>query len=200
LSGSSRFETAYKINEVVLEVKQTYKKAIIVNGFTVADALSASAYASIGETPIYLAEKNKLPVNLPKSISSVDIYGGTGVISDQLVNQLKRDGITVKRIAGIDRYSTSVAAAVKMDENDMATNTILVRGESTTKTKQDYPDAVVAASLARRFDAKIVLVHPTKDITEIKNYFEQKHGIVYVIGGEAAISTETLDRLEIKYN
>jgi putative cell wall-binding protein len=200
LSGSSRFETAYKINEVVLEVKQTYKKAIIVNGYTVADALSASAYASSGETPIYLSEKNKLPVNLPKSISSVDIYGGTGVVSDQLANQLKGDGIAVKRISGVDRYSTSVAAAMEMDGHDMVTNTILVRGESTTKTKHDYPDAVVAASLASRFDAKILLVHPTKDKTEIKKYLEQKHGIVYVIGGEAAISTDSLDRLDIKYN
>jgi putative cell wall-binding protein len=194
VAGATRFETAAKINEVA--GTSTSTKAIIANGYTVADALSASADAAINGVPIYLSNKNQLPVNLPSSVTYVEIYGGTAVISDALENELESKGITVHRISGKNRYATSVAGAMNLNETD--SNIILVRGESTTTTKQDYPDAVAASALAKQMNAEILLVHPTRDIAAIKTYLQGKNLNVYVLGGEAAISTEVLKNLGLK--
>jgi putative cell wall-binding protein len=192
--GATRFETAARINEVA--GTSTSTKAIIANGYTVADALSASADAAINGVPIYLSNKNQLPVNLPSSVSSVDIYGGTAVISDVLETQLESKGITVHRISGKNRYATSVAGAMNLNETD--SNIILVRGESTSSTKQDFPDAVAASALAKRMNAEILLVHPTRDIAAIKTYLQGKNLDAYVLGGEAAISTQVLKNLGLR--
>jgi len=195
LAGSSRFETAAKINEAVKSKNNT--KAIIANGYTVADALSASAYSSKTGVPIYLSAKDRLPVSLPDTITSVDIYGGTAVISENVSTQLKSKGIKVTRISGANRYETSVAGAERVYAGP-SSSIILVRGESTSSEKQDYPDAVVASALAHRFDGKIVLVHPTMMRQEVKNFIQNHPGRVYVLGGENAITADMLSDLGLE--
>ncbi|WP_335870936.1 cell wall-binding repeat-containing protein [Bacillus sp. 2205SS5-2] len=195
VAGATRFDTAANINKIVSRVNFTNTNAIIVNGYTVADALSASAHASLVAEPIYLANSDELPVNLPDTITSVDIYGGKAVISEKLSAQLESKGITVNRIAGSNRYATSVAAAQHL--SDSRFNYILVRGESTSTTKQDYPDAVVASGLSHQFGAQIVLIHPTETRQEVKDYLKNKSGRVFVLGGDNAISEDVLVNLEL---
>ncbi|BCB05836.1 cell wall-binding repeat-containing protein [Bacillus sp. KH172YL63] len=189
LSGASRFETAAKINELISKESKV-TKAIIANGYTVADALSASAYASIKGVPIYLANNDNLPVELPNHINTVDIYGGKAVISEKLSNRLKAKGYSVNRISGKNRYGTSVDGAKQLYTT--SPNVILVRGESTSKTKQDYPDAVVASGLAKQLHAKVLLVHPTITPDEVKNFLKNNKGKIYVLGGESAVSKEVI--------
>ncbi|WP_421381724.1 cell wall-binding repeat-containing protein [Bacillus salacetis] len=188
IAGANRYETALKINEAAGTSKGT--KAILANGETVADALSASAASAINEVPIYLAMKDKLRVNLPSNIKQVDIYGGTAVISASVESQLKSQGITINRISGANRYETSIAAANKLNIN--SNKLIVVRGESVKTTKQDYPDAVAASGLANKLNAKILLVHPTKTYDVTKSYLSAKNLDTYVLGGMAAISNNVL--------
>ncbi|WP_409252114.1 cell wall-binding repeat-containing protein [Bacillus sp. SCS-153A] len=198
IAGTNRFETAGKINDIVLSVNDQNTKAIIVNGYTVADALSASAYASTQRVPIYLATKDKAPIDLPGNITSVDIYGGTSVISDSLFNALKSKGITVNRIAGKNRYDTSIAAVEEQFAGPLL-KVILVRGESTSSTKQDYPDAVVASALAHKYGTKLLLVHPTKSNEEIKDYLQSLDTYrVFVLGGENAVPDDMIQYLGLE--
>jgi len=171
-------------------------KAIIANGYSVADALSASADAAINGVPIYLTDKDKMPVDLPDTITSVDIYGGTAVISKAISDQLEAKGISVNRISGTNRYTTSVAGAQHLTGAN--SNIILVRGQSVHITKQDFPDAVAASALAKKLNAKILLVHPTNFVQETKNYLQGKNLNVYVLGGEGAIPESMLNRLGIR--
>jgi putative cell wall-binding protein len=85
-----------------------------------------------------------------------------------------------------------------MNLNETDSNIILVRGESTSTTKQDYPDAVAASALAKQMNAEILLMHPTRDIAAIKTYLQGKNLNAYVLGGEAAISTQVLANLGLK--
>ncbi|UXH44468.1 cell wall-binding repeat-containing protein [Rossellomorea vietnamensis] len=188
VAGNNRFETASKINQVAGTSKGT--KAILANGYTVADALSASAASSINQTPIYLTEKDQLSIKLPSTIKQVDIYGGAGVISGNVETQLKAKGIRVNRISGVNRYATSVAAAKNLNTN--SNNIILVRGVSVSSSKQDYPDAVAASGLAKKLNAKILLVHPETAATETKNYLKDKTLNTFVLGGVNAVSDNAL--------
>lgn len=189
ISGSSRYQTASKINEHA--GLHQGKVAILVNGLTVADALSASGISAIEKLPIYLATSKTLPVNLPSSIQEVYIYGGKVAISDEVESLLKKQGIKITRFSGSTRYATNLAANHTKREN-----ALIVRGTSVSKTKEDYPDAVAASGLANKLNANIILSHPTQPLDAIIEYFMvNKFKNIYVIGGEKAITTETADAL-----
>src|SRR5690606_29625664 len=76
-----------------------------------------------------------------------------------------------------------------------ADHIILVRGESVSKTKQDYPDAVAASGLANRLNAEIVLIHPTRTISSTKSYLFGKTVNIIVLGGKIAIPDRALQGL-----
>ncbi|WP_100333140.1 cell wall-binding repeat-containing protein [Bacillus alkalisoli] len=189
ISGSSRFHTASKINEHA--GLHQGKVAILVNGLTVADALSASGISAIEKLPIYLATSKTLPVHLPSSIQEVYIYGGKVAISDEVENLLKKQGIQITRFSGSNRYATNLAANHTKREN-----ALIVRGTSVSKTKEDYPDAVAASGLANKLNANIILSHPSQPLDAVSEYFMlNKFKNIYVIGGEKAITSNTADAL-----
>lgn len=198
IAGNTRYETAAKINDISMSVSKSVTNAIIANGLTIADALAASASAALTGTPIYLAKKDTMPIDLPKNIKTVDVYGGTAVISESVTKKLEKQGIKVNRVSGANRYETSVKAAEKITA--AIPKVILVRGNSTSSTKADYPDAVVASSLASRFGAQILLVHPTKVNEQVKKHLQKHQGRVYVLGGQNAIPDDMLNLLGVGGN
>jgi putative cell wall-binding protein len=196
-AGSSRFETAAKINDHLASEKNLYEgegpntpikdKAIIVNGYTVADALSASSASAINSIPIYLSKKSHLPVELPSYVKEVTIYGGEGVISKEVYDSLVAKGLKVTRIGGKNRFDTNI----KSLDPSKGENIILVRGTSVSLTKEDYPDAVASSALAKKLNANIVIVHPTKPIAEVVEHFSKNRYVnIYVLGGESAVSSD----------
>ncbi|MGM0843692.1 MAG: cell wall-binding repeat-containing protein [Bacillota bacterium] len=186
IEGANRYETAFNINKAA--GTSTNTKAILANGETVADALSASAYSSIHEIPIYLTMKDKMRVNLPKNIKEVDIFGGPTAISTSIEEHLKSQGLTVNRYGGENRYETSIFANMHFVESGKI---IMVRGES-VNAKADFPDAVAASGLANKLNAKILLVHPTKNYGITDWYINNKNFDTYVLGGQSAIKDEVM--------
>ena len=191
VSGEDRFATAAAINNEAGTSKKS--EAIVVNGYTVADALSASSYSAIYEIPIYLSAKDKVPTSLPSNVKKVTIFGGAGVVSEKVSNYFEGKGISVKRIAGDNRYTTNIKAA--KDLNSSNENFLLVRGTSTNQVREDYPDAVAASGLANRLNVRIVLSHPSRVINEVKNYLTTLDGKGYVLGGNHAISQQVVSQL-----
>jgi len=92
------------------------------------------------------------------------------------------------RIAGYDRYQTTVAASQRgwPDGADLA---ILAYGE-------DYPDALSAGPLANKYNAPILLTG-SKDLNSDTAYEMQRLNVkkVYIIGGEAVVSKEVENQL-----
>ncbi|MCA0987490.1 cell wall-binding repeat-containing protein [Guptibacillus algicola] len=194
VSGKNRFSTAAAINEEAGTASNT--EAILVNGITVADALSASSYSAINEVPIYLSTKTRIPSELPNSVKEVKIFGGSAVVGSDLESSLKNKGIDVTRLSGKDRFGTNINAnkELKASSEDF----ILVRGYSSSKTKEDYPDAVAASGLANRMDMNIVLTHPTKVLNDVKQFVSNQNGQAYVLGGSGAISQQVVNGLLAK--
>ncbi|MGG3186881.1 cell wall-binding repeat-containing protein [Priestia megaterium] len=191
ISGINRFDTAKKINEEAGTSKST--TAIVVNGDTVVDALSATSESAINKVPIYLTRTNNLPVLLPSTVKNVVIYGSTGVVSSDVQDQLTKQGKTVKRIAGGDRFSTNVAA-LKASSITFK-KTILVRGTSVKTTSEDYPDAVAAGGLANKLHAQIVLTHPTNTNQTVKDYLSTDRLPTYVLGSSGTLTDSVLSGL-----
>lgn len=108
--GSDRFKTCSKIAE---QATSSYY-AVMVNGMTYADAITASPIAYQYTAPILLTQKDTIPTTIVNTlkklqVKQVIIIGGTGVVSDKVVKQLTNMGISIKeRISGADRFDTSI--------------------------------------------------------------------------------------------
>ncbi|PFG11864.1 N-acetylmuramoyl-L-alanine amidase [Bacillus sp. es.036] len=193
LKGSDRFETANAINQAA-GLDQT-STAIIVNGMQVADSLSASSVAAIKHYPIYLSTVSKAP-KLPSSIKTVYLIGGSSVVSEDVRSQLEQLGKKVVRLSGKDRFQTNIA----VNEAFFASSSsyILARGTSVLADQEDYPDAVAAASLAKKLDAPVVLAHDVKPISDVQTYLHQHASSLMVLGGEGALSSSIVNSYKMK--
>jgi N-acetylmuramoyl-L-alanine amidase len=193
LNGSDRFETANAVNQAAgLDRAST---AIIVNGMKVADSLSASSVASIKNYPIYLSTVSKAP-QLPSNIKTVYLIGGTTVLTEDVRSQLEEQGKKVVRLSGQDRFKTNIA--VNKAFFTSSSSYILARGTTVQADKEDYPDAVAAASLAEKFDAPVVLAHDLKPISVVQTYVHQHATSLMVLGGEGALSSSIVNAYKMK--
>lgn len=149
--GKNRYETASLIAS-----KMTYDKAIIVNGLSLADGLSASGLSGAINAPILLTETKNLPqytINSLKGVKNVYIVGGTGVVSNEVENKIKSMGIYVKRVFGSNRFSTSIAVANEINSIKTVTELYYVNGLI------GEADAMSIAPVAARSGNPVVLTN-----------------------------------------
>lgn len=90
------------------------------------------------------------------------------------------------RAAGETRYATMAALLPKAPWK--AERTVVLASGS------NYPDALAAASLAGAYDAPIVLTEPNSLSIDAADMIEQlSPNVIYVVGGEAAVSKSAVD-------
>ncbi|BCB05771.1 cell wall-binding repeat-containing protein [Bacillus sp. KH172YL63] len=184
IGGKSRYDTAAKIAAEIGD----YDKAVIAYGENFPDALSIAPYAAANQIPILLSPKDQLPAETStalKKVSHTIIVGGTNVISDKV-----KKGLASKnpvRIAGKDRYDTSVKVAERLP---MSSEMI------TVATGENFADALTGSVLAAKFYEPIILVKKNNVPSPVTKYI-QENGTWYftVLGGEAAISQEAVGQL-----
>ncbi|MGS2778921.1 S8 family serine peptidase [Robertmurraya sp. GLU-23] len=194
ISGNDRFDTAYKINQEAGLLEST--EALIVNGITVADALSASSISATKKIPVYLVRTESIPVNLPSSVKKVTILGGEKAVSSHIEQTINSLGVTTNRIYGGTRYETNINAIKAFQSTSSAF--LLVRGTSTSRTSEDYPDAVAAAGLSLKNNAAIILINPGRKEDSVTNYLSGVSNLsAAILGGEAAIPTNRLEEMGI---
>lgn len=113
IDGYDRYETAAMIADTM-----NYNTAILVNGLSTADGLSASGLSGTLNSPILLTRDNVIPsttLERLKVANKIYIVGGETVISKIIEKQLSDMGKTVKRLSGSNRYDTSIAVANEIE-------------------------------------------------------------------------------------
>ncbi|WP_282173963.1 Ig-like domain-containing protein [Cytobacillus firmus] len=118
LVGKTRYTTAVEISQAGWDKSET---VFLVNGWAIADGLTATPLASAKNAPILLTTKNYLPEETLAEIErlkakNIVLIGGSGVISDQIKSNLLSKGHTVTRIGGKTRYDTSLLIAQELDK------------------------------------------------------------------------------------
>lgn len=195
LGGVDRYETAVKVSE---SGWTSATNAVIINGDKgLVDALTATPYASLKNAPILVTEKYKLTKvtkdRLTKlGVKNVDIVGGEAVVSQAVENELKAMGLTVKRIKGEDRYSTSVAVANEIKKLTTVNKIAVVNGAT------GLPDAVSIAAPAADNKMPIILSDPMNNngISQAKSFIESNNIFKsYVIGQTSAVSNNIMNTL-----
>ena len=121
----------------------------------------------------------------------VSIVGGTGVISSAVEKSLRANGFDVARIAGADRFATSVAAAKIVDAGWQGVP--VPRTSAFLADGMNFPDALSAGPAASVFFAPVLLTKGKTVPASVASYVNGRTAIknVYGVGGNAASASRS---------
>ena len=192
ISGPSRYETAVQIFNKGWKSADT---AILVTGQNYPDALSATPLAAKYDAPILLASNASLKyqpelsnVLRNKGVKNVIIIGSEGIIPKGIEGELANMGITSRRIAGNDRYETSLAIAKEVGINS---------GEIVVASGQNFPDGLSIASIAAKKQMPILLIREQHIPGNTKAYMDSANiSKTYLLGSEGLIPNSVASQLK----
>lgn len=186
IGGNDRYETAVKISEKLSSSETFY----MASGLNYPDALSMTALSISENRPLLLTSPKELSESTKARLvqagaKNVVIAGGYSAISKKVENELKDMGISVSRLAGSDRYSTSSMISKKLVQKGYGL--LLTRGDN-------YIDAVTAGPLAGASKRAILLVETKKVPSSCTKLIREVEAAnVSIIGGFNAISRAVED-------
>ncbi|MDU6598804.1 cell wall-binding repeat-containing protein [Finegoldia magna] len=183
--GADRYATNA---EIIKEFKDA-NTCIIASGENFADSLSIGAYATKNGYPIVLVQKNKIndvtkQALKDSKIKKCYIVGGENSVSKSLEKELPQ---VIERIAGNDRYETSLKIADKFYKD--AEGAYLASGEV-------FADSLAINPIAAKFDVPLILTPKDKLPQKTLEYLEKSKIIqVAIIGGEKTVSKQIQQEL-----
>ena len=210
LAGANRYETAMEVADQMKD-SNGFENIFVATGETYADALSATALANELDAPILLVNqyyeevvKAYIDANAADYDATVYIIGGTGAVSADFEDSLKRYNVDVERLAGANRYDTNLAILRAYNEETEVNWTEGMR-HMLVASGQDYADALSASATglpillvgdvltpAQRDFLRNELVAEFSGVT---NYAVKDYTI---IGGTAAVSRNVMSELSGK--
>ena len=186
VSGKNRVETSI---EIAKKVSVTPTEVFVVNGKNFADSLSIVPYATKSQLPILLNDKsNTLSTALlhylknTSSVKKVTLIGGTSVLDENIVNELKSLGILVERVSGQNRMETSLRVAEKYYST--SENVGIAYG-------WNFADALSGSRFSLDQNMPIILVQKTT-MPEKNKIFIQSKKKAFLFGGESVVSNEII--------
>ncbi len=190
LAGANRYSTATAVS------KYGYPSGAdvvyVATGEHFPDALAGGAAAAHEAAPVLLVQKSSIPSATKSELSRLSpgrivVLGGTAVIDDQVVTDLRAYAGTVTRVAGANRYATSAAVSKAAFTSS---NVAYVA------TGVDFPDALAAVPAAVQAGAPLLLVRPDELPTVVSTELKRLGATsIVVVGGVAAISADVVSSL-----
>lgn len=179
IMGSNRYDTSAQSART--RAKTT--NLIFAAGTNYADALYATSLAAHQNAPILLVSNdgiNQSTANFIKSlgnIHNVTIVGGEISVNQWVKNQI--EALTrkpVTRLAGVDRYESSVEVAKRVNANP---------AEVITTSGEVFADALVSSTVAQKIKAPILLVKKDVLPLSVREYLKKNNSIykLTTIGG-----------------
>lgn len=201
--GADRYATAVKIGEQ-LRAEKPSDTAILATGLNYPDALSIAPFAGKLHYPVLFTGNGALNEQTKQALTvwgvkNVYILGGTGAVSTEVENTLKALGVTVTRLAGSDRYQTSLAIAQHFaDPAAPYTKASLATG-------LNFPDALTGAALAAKAGSPVLLVSPDASagpdsaIGQLRAYLQAlAPSKIYIFGGTGVIPEGLKNQITLK--
>ncbi|MDO4478784.1 MAG: cell wall-binding repeat-containing protein [Lachnospiraceae bacterium] len=198
IAGADRFETAEKVFEAGLaEGYFNYDACVVATGAKAADALSVSSWTYKYHMPILLTKKSDRSLtergrSIVSNFKKVYIVGSEEVVNDPTVNAMAATPGRVERLAGKNRYETSVKIAKRFAEpGEVNTLTFAAGGDN------NFPDALGGAMLAGQLNSPIILVSVNEDNNKSAcSYLSSAYGRnatndLYLLGSSVVLSDYT---------
>lgn len=179
IMGNNRYDTSAES----AKTRANTTNLIFAAGTNYADALYATSLAAHQNAPILLVSNdgiNQSTANYIKSlenIHNVTIVGGEISVNQSVKNQI--ENLTKKRVtrlAGVDRYESSVEVAKRVNANP---------AEVITTSGEVFADALVSSTVAQKIKAPILLVKKDVLPLKVREYMKNTNSIykLTTIGG-----------------
>lgn len=202
IGGADRFATAVLIAE---ELGEGTPSAFLAEGANddpgrgFPDPLSVAPYAAFTGRPVLLGTRDAVPpvtaAALDKlGVSETVVVGGSAALSEEVFEQLADGGHGPRRLAGADRYATSVAVYSEGVRAGMDPGVLWLA------TGLDFPDALAAGPTIAELGQTLLLVDG-RDLTRspaTEQAIEANRDLidtVRLVGGTAAISPAVEERI-----
>ncbi len=189
VSGDDRYGTAASAATAWPTADVVY----LASGEAFPDALSGSALAASKDAPLLLTRAGKLPAITATALdrlkpSQIVIIGGTAAVSNRVAETLgQRIGVTITRIAGNDRYATSVKA--------LAASGALASGRFIGASGANFPDALTGTPAAHQIGAGFALTRSECVPAALADALgAQTVNKSFVLGGTAALGRYALTK------
>lgn len=156
IAGANRTVTAARIASFVGPSERVF----LASASNFPDALSATVPAARSDAPILTTWTDRLADDVLVALErlgadEVVVVGGEAAISSRVVRAIESFGYRTSRVAGPNRYATSVALA-----DWAAANTGLDTEEVAFAPGTVFPNALVGGPFAHRRQLPVVLIHP----------------------------------------
>ena len=179
IMGNNRYDTSAES----AKTRANTTNLIFAAGTNYADALYATSLAAHQNAPILLVNNEGLSQSTRKfiqsigNIDSVTIVGGEISVNQSVKNQI--ENLTKKRVtrlAGVDRYESSVEVAKRVNANP---------AEVITTSGEVFADALVSSTVAQKIKAPILLVKKDVLPLSVREYMKDTNSIykLTTIGG-----------------
>lgn len=178
VKGKDRYDVNAKSATTSHPVSNKKQNVVIASGENFADSISSTSLAKKKNAPVLLVKKNEVPKSIKEYLNSfrkkgllgdITIVGGENSVSKIVENELSKLA-KVTRIAGDDRYQTSVKVAKHVGVN--SERTIVASGEK-------FVDVLAASPVAQKYNAPIVLVKKM-DVPRNEDYKTQEQKSISV--------------------
>ena len=190
IGGKDRYETSELVARKVISITGNKNTTVVASGQVFPDALTVGTFASRDGYPILLVKKDIVPSQIERVIKDLDIdkvyiAGGTDTISKRVEAKLPR---VIERMAGRDRYETSVAIARSKFKDSK---------EAFVASGQQFADALVISPVSGKYNLPTLLVSTnTSSNQEVKRYIQQsKINKLIAVGGERYLPSSIIDNL-----
>jgi putative cell wall-binding protein len=195
LAGADRFGTSVAISQNTLDSAKEFSPHVpvvyIANGLAYADALSAGPAAAAQQGPLLLVAPTSIPAAVGAELKRLQpqkivVVGGAGSVSNAVFAQLTgyvSSSSAVVRVAGIDRYSTSLAIAEYAFPSGASTAYLA--------TGANFPDALSAGGAAAEKSAPVILVRGSAASVDLatRNALTGLHvSTIDIVGGTGTVS------------
>ena len=204
IKGANRYATSVEVAKEAFPEYKGENGLILASGDVYADALVANGLVGLKNAPLVLNSVSKLDPTVKayikdlkaKDLEKVTIVGGNGSVSGLVQKELEELGLTTERIAGTNRYETSVKVLqhfYKASDKEALTDVFLTSGEN-------FADALVASVPSALYARPILLTAKDNLPKVVKDAIENKdYGInkVTVVGGTGSVSDKVYGSVTI---
>ena len=179
IAGIDRYGTSEMVARRVVGITGKKYTGVVASGQVFPDALSVGTFASRDGYPILLVKKDMVPGQVERAIKDLEIKktyiaGGTNTISK--LTEAKLPSV-VERMAGRDRYETSVAIAKSKFKDSR--DAFIASGE-------EFADALVISPVSGKYNRPTLLASRNKTSNAlVKKYIsDTRMHTITAIGGE----------------
>jgi putative cell wall-binding protein len=188
VEGIDRYATSVEICNAAFP-GGTAPAAVLASGQDYADALTGSAVAGAAGGPLLLTAKDRLPDSVAREVrslapSKVYIMGGTAAVSASVEESVRSllPSAEIVRLAGANRYDTSVLAAREVESLTGVTKAIVVSGSA-------WADGAAISGLAYARRYPILLTATDRVPGSVSAFFADAKPAATLIAGGTSVVT-----------